>query len=379
MSQSGSPRGVATRTGVLLALTAGTSLIASGLRAQDAATAPVEAVRDTAPPPVDVTGFVDVYYQYNFNKVDPALRSFDVQHNAFSLSLADVALSKAVTTDSRVGFRAELAFGKTADLIAAYEPEADGKEIGEAHPAGVRGACSPGSKLQLDAGKFLSPLGAEVVRRQDNWNYSRSVLFGYAIPFYHLGVRATLPVNDKVSLAGYLVNGWNNATRSDGEQDRRCGRDGEAERRSSPGSPTTWAAGRSRAADTRHIFDTTLTLTPRPRSSASWPTSTTARREHVSWWGVAAYAKVQVRPSWSLVGRYEYLDDTDGGFMTIGQKAQTLTVTSDHLVAAALRLRLEYRGDFTRRAVLHRRRGGQLKDSQHAVLVGLVCTFGGKI
>jgi len=83
-----------------------------------------------SPPKILVTGFVDAYYLYDFNRVDPALRSFDVQHNAFSLSLADVALAKAVTTDSRVGFRAELAFGKTADLIAAYEPEQGGQEIG---------------------------------------------------------------------------------------------------------------------------------------------------------------------------------------------------------------------------------------------------------
>jgi K+-transporting ATPase ATPase A chain len=37
-----------------------------------------------------------------------------------------------------------------------------------------------------------------------------------------------------------------------------------------------------------------------------------------TWWGVAAYAKLQAKPSWALVARYEYLDDTDGGFMTIG-------------------------------------------------------------
>ena len=46
---------------------------------RDAAQAPAP-----EPPKIDVTGFVDVYYLYNFNKVDPALRSFDVQHNAFS-------------------------------------------------------------------------------------------------------------------------------------------------------------------------------------------------------------------------------------------------------------------------------------------------------
>ena len=52
-----------------------------------------------------------------------------MQHDAFSLSLADVALTKGVTTDSRIGFRIELDFGKTADLVAAYEPEANGQEI----------------------------------------------------------------------------------------------------------------------------------------------------------------------------------------------------------------------------------------------------------
>ena len=46
-------------------------------------------------------------------------------------------------------------------------------------------------KLQLDAGKFVTPLGAEVIESQDDWNYSRSILFGYAIPFYHAGMRAT--------------------------------------------------------------------------------------------------------------------------------------------------------------------------------------------
>jgi hypothetical protein len=53
-------------------------------------------------------------------------------------------------------------------------------------------------------------MGAEVIESQDNWNYTRSTLFGYAIPFYHLGVRASMPVNDKLSLAGFVTNGWNN-------------------------------------------------------------------------------------------------------------------------------------------------------------------------
>ena len=80
----------------------------------------------------------------------------------------------------------------------------------------------------------------------------------------------------------------------------------------------------------------------------------------------------------TLVGRYEYADDTDGGFMTFGTKVQSVTVTSDHLVAGALRLRLEYRTDFADDAVFPDDDGG-FKDSQTTFTVGLVYSFGGKI
>jgi hypothetical protein len=327
------------------------------------------------PPKIDVTGFVDVYYEYNFNRVDPALRSFDVQHKAFSLSVADVALSRGVTTDSRLGFRAELAFGKTADLIAAYEPE-DSAEIGK-HVLQAYASVLAGSKLQIDAGKFLTPLGAEVVPSQDNWNYSRSVLFGYAIPFYHLGLRASLPVNDKVSLAGYLVNGWNNSSEIHG--DFPCV---GVTATMKPSPKLTWIANymggtETEGGPTRHIFDTTLTVTATPKLSLQ-ANYDYGKEGDSTWWGIAGYAKAQLRPSWALVARYEYLDDTDGGFMTIGQKAQTLTITSDHLIAGALKLRLEYRGDFTQDPFFVDDKGHK-KDSQHAVLAGVVVTFGGKI
>jgi hypothetical protein len=64
--------------------------------------------------------------------------------------------------------------------------------------------------------------------------------------------------------------------------------------------------------------------------------------------------------------------------MTIGQTARTLTLTSDLLVAGALKLRLEYRGDFTDQPFFANNKG-ELKDSQSAVIVGLVYAFGGRI
>ena len=154
-----------------------------------------EATPAPAPEPkVQVGGCVDVYYGYNFNGSDPALRTFDVQHNAFSLSAAEVNFAKAPTADSRVGFRTDLCFGKAADLTAAFEPRERTARRSTSTSSRPTSACSPAS-VQFDAGKFVTPIGAEVIESQDNWNYTRSMLFGYAIPFYHTGVRATVTVS----------------------------------------------------------------------------------------------------------------------------------------------------------------------------------------
>jgi hypothetical protein len=327
------------------------------------------------PPRIDVTGFVDVYYEYNFNKVDPALRSFDVQHNAFSLSLAEVAFAKAVTAESRVGFRVDLDFGKAADLVAAYEPEKNGteiyKHIQQAYLTLLTG------KVTWDAGKFVTPIGAEVIESQDNWNYTRSILFGYAIPFYHTGVRASVAASDKLTLAGYLLNGWNNDSEINGNKTVALG----ATLKPSP--KLTWVANYMVGKETpgsdanRNLFDTTLTLLLSDKLSLMGNYDY-GKEGDVSWWGIAAYAKLQASPRWALVGRYEYLDDTNGGFMTFGTKAQTLTLTSDHLIAGALRARLEYRTDFADKAIFPKADGTSSK-SQTTLTVGLVYLFGSKI
>jgi hypothetical protein len=326
-----------------------------------------------APPPepkVQVGGWVDVYYGYNFNGTDPVLRSYDVQHDAFSLSAAEVNFAMVPTAESRIGFRTDLWFGKSAELTALFEPEVEGTEIyqniQQAYVSVLAGT------VQIDAGKFVTPIGAEVIEAQDNWNYTRSTLFGYAIPFYHLGVRATVPVTDKLSLAGYLVNGWNNASDVDGLKTLAVGATLK------PTGSLTWIANymvgkEAEDLDTRNLFDTTLTLAA--TSKLSFMGNFDYGKEgDVEWWGIAAYAKLQATPSWAVAARYEYLDDTKGGFMTFGTTAQTITVTSDHTIAGALKARLEYRTDFADEDIFETD-DGSLKGSQTTLTVGVVYSF----
>jgi hypothetical protein len=359
---------------------AAASVCLTGLAlAQEAAPAPAPTPTPTPEPSkIDVGGYVDTYYEYNFNKVDPQLRSFDVQHNTFSLSAAEVNFTKTPTKDSRVGFRTDIWFGKAADLTAAYEPASDGKEIYK-HAQQAYVSLLTG-KVQWDLGKFVTPMGAEVIESQDNWNYSRSILFGYAIPFYHVGLRAAYAIDPKVTLGAQLVNGWNNASENNSEKTVHLSLTLK------PTASLTWVANymvgkeapdTADVRDTRNLFDTTLTWTATPKLSLQVNVDY-GKEGPVKWWGVDGYAKYQVTPAWGLAGRYEYVDDSQGGFMTIGAKAQSLTVTSDHLIAGGLKARLEYRLDHADTEFFAKSDGTMTK-SQSALIVGVVYGFTGKI
>ena len=135
-------------------------------------------------PTIDISGFVDFYYGYNFNT--PAtgqaqVRNFDVQHNSFSLNLAEVAFERKPTNESRGGFRVDLDYGPAAQMVHASEPGGPAvfQNILQAY---VSYFAPIGSGLQFDFGKFATPMGNEVIKTRDNWNYSRSLLFTLAEP-----------------------------------------------------------------------------------------------------------------------------------------------------------------------------------------------------
>ena len=330
-----------------------------------------------APPGIEVSGFVDAYYLYNFNKTAPQLRTFDVQHNAFSLSLAEIAFQKSVTPESRAGFRVDLDFGKTADIVASFEPEGStGTEIYQ-HIQQAYVSFQADSKVVLDFGKFVTPIGAEVIESKDNWNYGRSVLFGYAIPFYHVGLRATITANDKVTLNGFVLNGWNNSSVI--EQGEPCVAVAATVK---PSAAVTWVGnvmyGPEQATGAkRGLFDTTLTYTASPKVSLQ-VNGTYGEQGDVKWWGVAGYAKYQATANWDLVGRVEYLDDSKGGFMTLGTTGETITVTSDHKLPGDLMVRFEYYLDLAKDPFF-KNADGTLKKTQSTLTAGVVYAFGGKI
>jgi hypothetical protein len=336
-------------------------------------------------PNVEVSAFVDVYYGYSFNKGDPELRTFDVAHNAFSLSYAEIALEKVPSANSRVGGRLDLGFGTTADIVGSAEP--GGTASDEIYKHIQQGYLSwlASDNLTLDVGKFVTSHGAEVIESQDNWNYSRSILFGFAIPFYHTGVRATYAASEQLSLAGYLVNGWNNTFETNSDKTFA------ASAALTPNDQLTWNAtfmvGKEDdedgdgEEDMRWLFDTTVSyavsdiLTLMGNFDYGKASDRIATDEAGTWWGIAAYARYLARPDWALAGRFEYVDDSESDFfMGIGMKAQSFTATSDHTVANDLIARFEFRFDTTENDFFVDS-DGDPSQNQASLTAGLVYNF----
>src|SRR5579863_7437713 len=177
--------------------------------------------------PMSVTGFVDGYYNYNFDHPHTAgcpagtvpsgfatpcssFRAFDGPSQQLALNMIELILDKPPdSSNRRLGYHLAFGFGNAMNVVTAADP--GGLTYAQYIKEGYVSYLAPlGKCLQVDFGKFVTPTGAEVIESKDNWNYSRGLLFTYAIPFDHFGLRAKYAFSDKYSLTGYLVNGWNN-------------------------------------------------------------------------------------------------------------------------------------------------------------------------
>jgi hypothetical protein len=333
------------------------------------------------------SGSVDFYYQYYLNKSDAeGMRTFDLQHNSFTLGLAEIAVERAPTASSRVGGRVDLNFGPVADLTSIFEPDpsyGDGPEIFRNLQQAYISVMA-NDQVTIDFGKFVTPLGAEVIESQSNMNYSRSVLFGYVIPFYHAGLRVGLAASEQLTLTGYVVNGWNNVT--DNNSDKTF----IASAALTPNEQMTWYGniivgkegdfgGDPAEQDLLWVFDTTLSFAATEAftlmanldfGSAADAAGTPADPEAATFWGIAGYGRFQSSESWALAGRFEFIDNPDG-FLSLDERSQSFTITSDHRLFGDLITRIEGRIDMLENEFFTDA-DGDPTDSQPSITVGMV-------
>src|SRR5205085_7032385 len=167
-----------------------------------------------------------------------------------------------------VGFKLKFAYGKATDWIHLTEPGGSEiyKHILEAY------LTAPlrfwGKNDTLDVGKFVTHHGAEVIETKDNWNYTRSLLFAWAIPYYHTGLRYTHPFTDTTGLTLFLYNGWNDT--EDNNNSLSYGAMFSTKFGKKLALVQNWTGGPELPDDNkhwRHLFDTVLTYTANDKTA----------------------------------------------------------------------------------------------------------------
>ena len=324
----------------------------------------------------ELTGFVDAYYGWNFDRESPTLlRNFDVNHNEFSFALAEVALEKKATADSRVGFRLDFDAGQTADMVNAFEP--GGPEFLDNVQQGYASFLAPvGNGLQIDFGKFVTPHGAEVIESRDNWNYSRGLLFALAIPYYHMGMRVGYPIADTVSVTGFVVNGWNNVRENNGA--KTFGGSVAIKPNDRVSIIQNYMVGAEQPDnndDLRHLFDTVVsfTLTDRISLMGNYDYGRDeVAGESVDWSGVAGYLKYQHNENLAFIPRFEVLWDSKAFTTGALQNVKEFTLTGEYKFSGLIS-RLEFRQDFSDEEFFPE--GDGFKKTQSTLTLGLIYAF----
>ena len=361
---------------------------------------------------------LDTYYGYNFNhpvgRVN-VLRAYDVLSNEFSLNQASVILERApdVSAGRRWGARLDLQFGQATDTLQgnpSNEPRPDiYRNIFQAYGTYV---VPIGKGVNVDFGKWASPLGIEGNYTKDQMQYSRSYWFDF-LPFYHMGVRASIPLNNRFSVNYWIVNGTNQVEATNGFKNELFGFTAQPARSvtwtmnyylgqehpdrapsancgSLPVQPGLCFTAIQPAPDGRtHIFDSYVTWKATPKLTVAaegdyviqrlWKDASAGRSSapsHVD--GGAAYLQYQLSSKFAVSTRAEYMSDRGGLFSGLAQALKENTVTFDYKLADGFLMRYEWRRDFSNQPSFLSDVQGVLKNSQNTATLGLIWWWGRK-
>ena len=389
-----------------------------------AATAATAAAPPAAAPPaatevlqgITVNALLDGYYEYNLNspvgRVNE-LRSYDVSSNSFSLSQADVVVESApdLTTGKRYGLRLDLQFGQATATL-------QGNAVNELRPDIYRNIFQAygtyifpvAGGLTVDFGKWASSLGLEGNYAKDQLNYSRSMWFDF-LPFYHMGLRSKLAINDRVAVNLWITNGTDQTEAFNNYKDQMLGL------LVTPTPAVNWTVNYYRGQEHPNVAYLQTPPAGQPNlpvqqgtyvlpianapngllqiidSYLTWQATRAltlaAEADYVQErlysysspsrvTGGALYVGYQLTPTLAVAGRGEYLADQGGSFSGVTQYLKEQTLTFDYRPVDGFLMRAEYRRDQSNRRYFLGHTLSELETIQPTVGVGLVWWFGQK-
>ena len=253
-----------------------------------------------------------------------------------------------------------------------------------------------GEGLTIKAGKFVTLLGYETIESPNNLNFSRSFMFGFSIPFTHVGALLSYSPFPWLSLTAGPVVGWDVA-RDNNSRMSVMGQVGVSAVKDLALS-LSWITGPEQAgqnSNSRTVLSSVgnytgiknLTLGANvdygwEEDEASLAASGTRKNNNASWWGWAGYVAYDWTEQLRTAIRLEYFQDSDGiRTLAVGPGSRVelyeVTATLQYKIWKGLVGRLEYRHDSADEKVFSNRAPGNVPTgkTQNTLTLALYYSF----
>ena len=321
---------------------------------------------------VEINGFIDTYYSYNFSKPgdqrgstptftrDAAegdwldVRAFDRENNSFTLDNVEIAIFKPSTENDPIGFGFITNYGEIAQRITFVSSDGRVDDDDFTISQGFVTYKAPvGKGLDFKFGKFASWIGAELCQSVDNPNFSRSLLFENAITWTNTGLGVSYPLFNSLTTSVFFINGWDTFV------DNNSGK--------TAGYQFNWAASENtsfivngshgpeqadNSSNYRHFWDLVLATKPFEKTDFNlnfdYGTEEGAAVDggNGKWWGFAGIVSHDLTDAVGVAFRGEFFDDSDGARRGVDNlHIWEVTFTTNIKIMESLLIRPEIRYD----------------------------------
>ena len=353
-----------------------------------AAQTPAGAPAAAAPAPVDpgplhrwgtdFTFMFDGYVDTNFNNPPSGfngLRNFDVRADTAHLNMGMITIDHA---PAPVGFHLDVGFGETFDIIHAGNRDPNAWKYFKQAYLSFKPKSWHG--IEIDLGEFVTSAGAEVIETNQNYNYSRSLLFAWAIPYSHTGARVQYALGSHFTGSFQVVNGWNNVEPIN--SGKTFGFTGAYAWKKVTWNHTYYV-GPEHAHTTkgyRNLYDTNIAVNQTDK--LTWYLNFDYGRDKnigpgaASWVGLAGAARYAIGKKYAVAGRLEVFDDKNGFSTGTAQTVKEFTLTGEYKITDWLMTRGEFRTDWSDKPFFENNGSGS--KTQPTLLLGMIANFAPK-
>ncbi len=334
-------------------------------------------------------------------------RQFDTSSNSFNLNTFLLQIAKPVGESDHYGFTVRVRTGKDASALnfASLDSAAAGSTGAIALQEAYATYAIPSlTTLQIVAGKFVTSEGFESIDSVNNPNFSEGLLFTFAEPLTHTGLKANYTISDKANATIGLVNGW------DVTSDNNEGKTILWQVATSPTKQITWSfqglygkeltrnQGIALADHSQRLsLDTVLGFNPTDKISlnlqGNWGQQTHDATVVANggtdpgtthWVGAGLWASYACTSTMSEVLRFEVLNDQNNanrfgtgngsGAFSGPQTVKEFTLTHKTMLTASLGNRVEFRHDWSNKPYFERQDGSSVRN-QNTLSTDFFVTF----